>query len=134
MDAVRPRVLVVDDDPRLLQIIEMYLRVEGYDVVTAENGEDALARLRAHEVALVILDVMMPGMDGIEACARIRSDPSTVDVPVVMCTALSADEDVRRARDAGASHMITKPFNLVGLGAVVRSYLGVAPAAAAAEV
>jgi two-component system cell cycle response regulator len=129
-----PSVLVVDDDPRLLQIIEMYLRLEGYDVVTAENGEDALDRLRAQHVALVILDVMMPGMDGIEACRRIRADPSTADIPVVMCTALSADEDVRRARDAGASHMVTKPFNLVGLGTVVRSFLGVGPAAAVAEV
>lgn len=134
MDALTPCVLVADDDPRLLQIIEMYLRLEGYDVVTAENGEAALECLRTRRVALVILDVMMPGMDGIEACRRMRADPAAADIPVVMCTALSADEDVRRARDAGASHMVSKPFNLVGLGAVVRSFLGVAPAPAAAEV
>lgn len=131
MGSVNPCVLVVDDDPRLLQIIEMYLRLEGYAVITAENGEAALEQVRAQEIALVILDVMMPGMDGIEACRRIRADPTTADIPVVMCTALSADEDVRRARDAGASHMVSKPFNLVGLGAVVRSFVGVAPAAAA---
>ena len=128
---MRPCVLVVDDDPRLLQIIEMYLRLEGYDVTTAENGEDALVRLTQQEVALVILDIMMPGMDGVEACRQIRATPSTSAIPIVMCSALSADEDVRRARDAGASHMICKPFNLVGLGAVVRSFLGVVEPAAA---
>ena len=128
---MRPCVLVVDDDPRLLQIIEMYLRLEGYDVTTAENGEDALVRLQQQQVALVILDIMMPGMDGVEACRQIRSDPRTTTIPIVMCSALSADEDVRRARDAGASHMICKPFNLVGLGAVVRSFLGVVEPAGA---
>lgn len=128
---MRPCVLVVDDDPRLLQIIEMYLRLEGYDVTTAENGEEALVRLTQQPVALVILDIMMPGMDGVEACRQIRADPATHAIPVVMCSALSADEDVRRARDAGASHMICKPFNLVGLGAVVRSFLGVVEPAAA---
>jgi two-component system phosphate regulon response regulator PhoB len=128
---VRPCVLVVDDDPRLLQIIEMYLRLEGYDVTTAETGEDALVRLTQQPVALVILDIMMPGMDGVEACRQIRADPTTTAIPIVMCSALSADDDVRRARDAGASHMICKPFNLVGLGAVVRSFLGVVEPAAA---
>ena len=128
---MRPCVLVVDDDPRLLQIIEMYLRLEGYEVTTAENGEDALVRLTQQPVSLVILDIMMPGMDGVEACRRIRADPATKAIPIVMCSALSADEDVRRARDAGASHMICKPFNLVGLGAVVRSFLGVVEPAAA---
>lgn len=128
---MRPCVLVVDDDPRLLQIIEMYLRLEGYDVTTAENGEDALLRLTQQPVALVILDIMMPGMDGVEVCRQIRADPATSAIPIVMCSALSADEDVRRAGDAGASHMICKPFNLVGLGAVVRSFLGVVEPAAA---
>ena len=128
---MRPCVLVVDDDPRLLQIIEMYLRLEGYDVTTAENGEDALVRLTQQPVSLVILDIMMPGMDGVEACRQIRADPAPNAIPIVMCSALSADEDVRRARDAGASHMICKPFNLVGLGAVVRSFLGVVEPAAA---
>ena len=128
---MRPCVLVVDDDPRLLQIIKMYLNLEGYNVVTAENGEDALAQMAMQTIALVILDIMMPGMDGVEVCRHIRADPSTATTPIVMCSALSADEDVRRARDAGASHMICKPFNLVGLGAVVRSFLGVVEPATA---
>ena len=123
--------LVVDDDPRLLQIIEMYLKLEGYGVVTAENGEEALAQLAVQPIALVILDIMMPGLDGIEVCKLVRADAATAAIPIVICSALSGDEDVRRARDAGASHMICKPFNLVGLGAVVRSFLGVVETATA---
>ncbi|MBV8300807.1 MAG: response regulator, partial [Candidatus Dormibacteraeota bacterium] len=64
----------------------------------------------------------MPGMDGLEACKRIRNDPRTHTLPVLMFTALSGEDDVERARLAGAKHLITKPFNLVGLGAVVRSF------------
>jgi DNA-binding response OmpR family regulator len=119
----RGRVLVVDDDPRLLHIVEMFLSIEQFDVTTAENGEDALAKLHPSPPDLVILDIMMPGMDGIEACRRIREDPVTKDIPVLMFSALSGDDDMERARLAGANHMIAKPFNLVGLGAVVRSLL-----------
>jgi len=115
-------VLVVDDDPRLLQIVAMYLSIEGYDVATAYNGEDGLSEILQQRPDLVILDVMMPGMDGLEACRRIRSNPDTADIPVVMFSALSGDDDIERARLAGANNMITKPFNLIGLGAVVRSF------------
>ena len=119
----RWRVLVVDDDPRLLHIVEMYRSIEGYDVDTAENGEEGLARFVAQPADLVVLDIMMPGMDGIEVCRRLRADPSGAAIPIIMFSALSGDDDVDRARAAGATHMITKPFNLVGLGAVLRSFL-----------
>jgi CheY-like chemotaxis protein len=65
---------------------------------------------------------MMPGMDGIEACRRIRASPETQNMPVVMFSALSSDDDIERARLAGANHLITKPFNLVGLGSVVKTF------------
>ena len=119
----RGRVLIVDDDARLLHIVAMYLGIEGYDVVTAESAEDGLAIHEMDPADLVILDIMMPGMDGIEACRRIREAPAHGDVPVIMFSALSGDEDVARARAAGATHMITKPFNLVGLGAVLHTFL-----------
>jgi len=118
----RGRVLVVDDDPRLLHIVAMYLGIEGYEVATAENGEDGLSEIESTRPDLVVLDIMMPGMDGIEACRRIRTNPETAEVPVVMFSALSSDDDVERARLAGANHLITKPFNLVGLGSVVGSF------------
>jgi DNA-binding response OmpR family regulator len=116
------RILIVDDDPRLLHIVAMYLNIEGYDVVTAENGEAGLKEIEAARPDLVILDIMMPGMDGIEACRRIRSNAETQNLPVVMFSALSSDDDIERARLAGANHLITKPFNLVGLGAVVKTF------------
>jgi len=118
----RHRLLVVDDDPRLLHIVAMYLGIEGYDVATASNGEEGLKQVEAHKPELVILDIMMPGMDGVEACRRIRANPDTSNLPVLMFSALSGDDDVERARLAGATHLITKPFNLVGLGSVVKSF------------
>ena len=119
----RTRILVVDDDPRLVHIVQMYLGIEGYDVVTAESGEDGLRSFEQHMPDLVILDIMMPGMDGVEVCRRMRQTASPEQVSIIMFSALSGDEDVARALDAGATHMIAKPFNLVGLGAVVRSFL-----------
>ena len=120
----RHRILVVDDDPRLLHIVAMYLGIEGYDVATASNGEEGLAQVEAHKPELVILDIMMPGMDGVEACRQIKADPGTANIPVLMFSALSGDDDVERARLAGANKLITKPFNLVGLGHVVKSFFG----------
>jgi DNA-binding response OmpR family regulator len=118
----RGRILVVDDDPRLLHIVAMYLGIEGYEVITAENGDDGLAKLQDRPPDLVILDIMMPGMDGIETCRRMRGHAPTADIPIVMFSALSSDDDIERARVAGANHLITKPFNLVGLGSVVKTF------------
>jgi two-component system response regulator ResD len=118
----RGRILVVDDDPRLLHIVAMYLGIEGYEVITAENGDDGLTKLQERPPDLVILDIMMPGMDGIETCRRMRGHAPTADIPIVMFSALSSDDDIERARVAGANHLITKPFNLVGLGSVVKTF------------
>ncbi|MGC8460873.1 MAG: response regulator [Candidatus Dormibacteria bacterium] len=123
-DEQRKRILVVDDDPRLLHVVSVYLGgIENYDVVTASSGEEALEVLAGTTPDLVILDVMMPGMDGIQVCEHIRQDPVTKDLPVLMFTALSSDEDVARAQRAGASKHITKPFTLGALGSVIRSFL-----------
>ena len=121
----RGRILIVDDDPRLLHIVAMYLSIEGYEVATAENGEDGLAKVEARPPDLVILDIMMPGMDGIETCRRIRAHAPSARVPILMFSALSGDDDIERARLAGANHLITKPFNLVGLGSVVKTFFPV---------
>jgi DNA-binding response OmpR family regulator len=116
-----PRILIADDEPRLLHIVSMYLNMEGYEVVGAADGNEALQLLDSQHFDLVILDVMMPGCDGIEVCRRLRAADRTASVPVLMFTSLSADADVERARLAGANHLITKPFSLPGLGAVIRT-------------
>jgi CheY-like chemotaxis protein len=118
----RGTVLVVDDDARLLRVVSMYLSIEGYEVTSAADGPSALAALRAERPDVVLMDIMMPGMDGIEACARIRGQTETAGIPVLLFSALSGAEDAERARLAGANHLITKPFNLIGLAAIVNSY------------
>ncbi len=115
------KVLVVDDDPRLSRVISTFLKIEGYEVTTADNAVAGLQLTATENFDLIFLDVMMPGMDGIAACRRLRENPVTAHTPVVIFTALSSENDIERAREAGATHLITKPFGLDGLGAVVRS-------------
>ena len=122
------RILLADDEPRLLHVVGLYLSMEGFDVTEASDGTEAIAKLDKDEFDLAILDVMMPGVDGIEVCRHIRSQPRTQAMPVLVFTSLSSDKDVERARLAGANHLITKPFGLPGLGAVVRSCFTDAPA------
>ena len=117
------RVLVVDDDPRLSRVVAMYLTLEGFEVTTADDAEAGLAAIKRDCPDLIILDIMMAGMDGIEACGRIRHNQLTAHLPVIMFSAVCSDQGVERARLAGANHLITKPFNLPGLGAVVRACL-----------
>lgn len=102
----------------------MYLGMEGFEVVTALDGDRAFELAVSEPFDAVILDVMMPGADGIAVCNAIRHHPRTQHLPVLLFTALSSAGDVERARLAGATHMITKPFSLPGLGAVVRSTVG----------
>ena len=117
------RILVVDDDPRLVRIVSLYLDMEGYDVQQATNAKDGLQAVADAPPDLVIMDIMMTDMDGIEACRQIRDNPATRTLPVLMFSALAGKDDVERARDAGANHLITKPYNLDGLNRVIESLL-----------
>jgi DNA-binding response OmpR family regulator len=124
---LRRRILIVDDDPRLLHVVSMYLKIEGFEVDAELDGAEGLRALERARPDLVILDVMMPGIDGLELCRRIKTDPRTRSIPVLMFTALSSDDDVESGRAAGADRFINKPFSLVGLATVIRSYLAEAP-------
>src|SRR3954470_6125998 len=115
------RVLVVDDTVANVKLLEAKLAVEYFDVVTAYNGSDAIALATNNPPDIVLLDIMMPGMDGFEVCRRLKSDPRTAHVPVVMVTALSDAEDRVRGLDAGADDFLTKPVNDLGLYARIRS-------------
>ena len=121
--AGRSRVLLVDDDARLVHIVGLYLQVQQFEVTTAANGEEAIGLLDIELPDLVILDVMMPGIDGISLCRRIRGMPGAETLPIIVFTALSDSVDLAAARDAGANQVITKPFNLTGLGAAVEALL-----------
>ena len=108
--ARRARVLVVDDQPANVRLLEAILTSHGYDVPTASSGEQALARIAEAEPDLVLLDIVMPGMDGYEVCRRIREKQETAYLPVVMVTA-SGDEQKVKALEAGADDFLTKPID-----------------------
>ncbi len=117
------RILVVDDQPLNVKLLEAKLTAEYYDVITACNGEDALAKATEVVPDIILLDVMMPGMDGYEVCEHIKVDPALMHIPVVMVTALGDPADRIRGIDAGADDFLSKPINDVSLFARVRSLL-----------
>ena len=109
------RVLVVDDILANVRLLEAKLAAEYFDVVTAMNGADALEAAQRTRPDIVLLDVMMPGIDGIEVCRRLKSNPATQHIPVVMVTALDQPEDRVRGLEAGADDFLTKPVNDVAV-------------------
>ncbi len=115
------RVLVVDDIAVNVKLLDARLSAEYFDVITAMNGRDALAICERSECDVVLLDVMMPGMDGFEVCRQLKSNPVTHHIPVVMVTALDQPSDRMRGLDAGADDFLTKPVSDVALIARVRS-------------
>ena len=115
-----PNILVCDDERDIVAALTIYLQAEGYEVVPACDGREALSALRGQEIQLVLLDVMMPEMDGISALAQIRRESN---VPVILLTAKSEDSDKVLGLNLGADDYITRPFNPVELLARVRSQL-----------
>jgi DNA-binding response OmpR family regulator len=115
-------VLVADDDPDIIRFVEVNLRLEGYQVAVARNGEQALDKALELQPALVLLDVRMPVIDGFEVCARLRADPRGAAIPVILLTAnIPVTGDHRRAREVGADDFVVKPFDPGDLMARVRA-------------
>jgi DNA-binding response OmpR family regulator len=123
--AADPRVLVVDDDPVILRLLEVNFRLDGFEVVAASRGDEAIAAADRDLPDAVVVDVMMPGVDGYEVCERLRGDPRFVDLPIVMLTARSQEDDRNRGAVLGVAGYMTKPFDPAELVALVRSLLGV---------
>ena len=119
----KSKILVVDDTPHNVKLLADLLTAKGYDVRTAASGAEALALLPGFDPDIVLLDVMMPGMSGYEVCQKIRSDPETRLLPVVLVTALDAAEERVKGIEAGADDFLSKPFNTSELLARVRSLL-----------
>lgn len=113
-------ILLVDDEQEILDLLEIYLKNEGFVLVRASNGEEALEVLKQKEVDLIILDIMMPRMDGIQACMKIREEKH---MPIIMLSAKSQDMDKIMGLSTGADDYMTKPFNPLELVARVKSQL-----------
>ncbi len=116
----KEKILIVDDEKEIRDLIDIYLRNEGYDTLKASDGMEALNILNNNDVQLIILDVMMPKLDGIQACMKIREEKNT---PIIMLSAKSEDMDKIMGLTTGADDYITKPFNPLELIARVKSQL-----------
>ena len=114
------KILIVDDEALLVKGIRFNLLNEGYDVITGENGLDAVRLAKEQDVALIVLDIMMPEMDGLTACAKIREFS---DVPIILLTAKTEDMDKLMGFDHGADDYMTKPFNILELKARIKALL-----------
>lgn len=118
------RILVVDDEPHIRRVLSAVLGERGFDVRMATDGLQGLDELGAHEVDLVILDLMMPGASGLEILSKIRSDPRRSDIPVIILTAKGQDTDRDAALAGGANDFLTKPFSPKKLIARIDEILG----------
>ena len=108
---VRSKILVVDDEPEAVELVEFNLKQAGYDVVTAGDGAEALKKARTVLPGLVLLDLMLPEVDGLEVCKMLRRDPATAGIPIIMVTAKAAEIDRILGLELGADDYITKPFS-----------------------
>ena len=102
------KVLVVDDDPGIVRLMERFLEREGYEVITATNGLQALKAAKDEQLELIILDLMLPGVDGFEVCHRLRDEPNTSGVPIVMVSGKAEERDKEAAAEAGADAYLIK--------------------------
>ena len=121
----KPVILVVDDQLQNIELLEAYLAPQGYEIIKAANGEEALEKISGNQIDLILLDVMMPGMDGFEVTRRIRQDDAHRQLPIILVTALRETEDRIKGIEAGCDDFISKPVDKMELLARVRSLLKV---------
>jgi two-component system, OmpR family, KDP operon response regulator KdpE len=121
------RILVVDDEPQIRRVMRTALTTNGYEVSDARSGEEAVEKLGGEKFDLILLDVNLPGMNGLEACRAIRHETSGPDVPIIMLTVRDAEKDIVEALDAGADDYVVKPFGTPELLARIRAALRRAP-------
>ena len=117
------RILIVDDNPMNVDILQSCLGFHGYEIITAADGEEALATAREKQPDLILLDVMMPKLDGLEVCRRLKADPSLPFMPTILVTAKADSKDVVAGLEAGGDEYLTKPVDQDALVARVRSML-----------
>ena len=123
MVSAQPSVLLVEDEPAQREVLAYNLEAEGFGVAKAENGDEALLMVREAQPDVIILDWMLPGVSGIEICRRLKSNPETRKIPVIMLTARSEEADRVRGLETGADDYVIKPYSVIELMARVRTQL-----------
>jgi len=114
------KILAVDDEKNIVRLVQINLERQGYEVITANDGKEALEKVDSERPDLVVLDVMMPYMDGFEVLQNLRRNPSTREIPVIMLTAKAQDQDVFKGWQSGVDCYLTKPFNPMELVSFVK--------------
>ena len=114
------KILAVDDEKHIVKLVQVNLERQGYEVVTANDGKEALQKVEEENPDLIVLDVMMPYMDGFEVLQNLRRNPGTRDIPVIMLTAKAQDADVFKGWQSGVDCYLTKPFNPMELISFVK--------------
>ena len=117
------KILVVEDDPKSLTLTKDLLQISGFSTVQAANGQEGVERAKSERPDLILMDIMMPKMDGYTACHAIKSDPLTRNIPIVMLTAVGYDLNRKLAQNVGANGYVTKPVNRVDLMAAISPLL-----------
>jgi CheY-like chemotaxis protein len=118
------RILIVDDNPTNLKLVTYLVKSHGYEVDTATDADSALARIGAQKPRLMLLDLQLPGIDGLELTRRIKGNPDTHDIVIVAVTAYAMKGDEERARAAGCDDYVTKPIDTRGLPALIARHMG----------
>jgi len=120
---VKGTILVVDDEPDIQELVRFNLEREGYDIILADTGEDALELAKSKQPQLIVLDLMLPGLDGLDVCKILRHDVKTQNIPIVMLSAKSQESDIVSGLELGADDYVTKPFSSKVLVARIRRLL-----------
>ena len=123
LGAMGKRILLVEDTATMIMLEKMLLAGEGFEITTAGNGVEGLKKIEASAPDLVLLDIMMPEMDGIEMCRQLKNNPETAEIPVIMVTTQGEPERVEQAFEAGCDDFVTKPIDKIELLEKIRSFL-----------
>lgn len=118
------KILIVDDEQDIREVLELRLEIAGYNVITATDGKSCLRKAKEEKPDLILLDVMMPGINGFEVCKLLKENDKTKHIPVVMLTVLAQEKDLSKGLEKGASCFISKPFNIVDLLVEVKALMG----------
>jgi len=119
-----PRVLIVDDNPTNLKLVAYLVRANGYDVDTAGDAGSAQASIATHKPGLILMDLQLPGIDGLELTRRLKADPATSDIKIVAVTAYAMKGDEEKALEAGCDDYVTKPIDTRALPATIAKHIG----------